>query len=88
MSHQCTVEVAILHEDGSYFTEYVTLAADPADPQAVNRAKDSWARSESRGWSREDKPKWSVIVTDHDTLAEIMEGLEGWQPPLWERPKA
>ena len=79
---QCTIEVAFLFEDEVYFTEYVTLAADPAKPESVQKAKDEWARATRNRWNTIDVPKWCVMVTDHYTLAEIMEGVEGWQPKL------
>lgn len=74
-SNETILNLAFLCEDESYFTEYATVYAYPSNAEAVQQAKDAFMREErSRG--RIDKlVKWVVVVEDHFTLMEILEGM-------------
>jgi len=66
------VKVAFLCEDETYFTEYMVLNADPENPADVQKALHSCIM---RSWRRLKRVIWFVVVEDHHTLLEILEGL-------------
>jgi len=64
------IEVAYLYEDGTFLTQVIEVKADPKDNEAVERAKDEYARK-----NRNKECVWCVTLTNHFALAEILEGL-------------